>query len=73
MKTHSISALGTDVTLVEMLPRLVSTEEPEIRHILEDNFRKVCLNKKAVKVNSNGDQKEVILEDLKKGKRTEVQ
>jgi len=49
---HIFSAMGTEVTIVEMLPRLVVTEEPEISEFLEKNFRKymnVLLNYKAIK------------------------
>ncbi len=72
---HIFSALGTEVTIVEMLPRLVSTEEPEISQILEKNFRKVMdvhLNKRAIKVESNEHSKAVTLEDVNTGQQIVV-
>ena len=36
---HIFSAFGTEVTIVEMLPRLVISEEPEISHLLEHSFK----------------------------------
>ncbi|MFO7794763.1 MAG: dihydrolipoyl dehydrogenase family protein [Promethearchaeati archaeon] len=50
---HIFSAMGTEVAIIEMLPRLVSTEEPEISEILEQNYRRfmnVLVNKRAIKV-----------------------
>ncbi|GAG67510.1 unnamed protein product, partial [marine sediment metagenome] len=50
---HIFSAFGTQVTIVEMLPQLVMTEEPEISEFLERNFKKhmtVLVNHKAIKV-----------------------
>jgi len=38
--SHIFSAFGTQITVVEMLPRLVSTEEPEVSAFVEKNFRK---------------------------------
>ena len=35
---HIFSAMGTEVTIVEMLPRLIITEEPEISQFLENKF-----------------------------------
>jgi dihydrolipoamide dehydrogenase len=72
---HIFSALGTEVTIVEMLPRLVSTEEPEISHILEDKFREVMnvhLNKRAIKVQSKKNGKTVTLEDVNTGKHEKI-
>ncbi|MHA2128914.1 MAG: FAD-dependent oxidoreductase, partial [Promethearchaeota archaeon] len=37
---HIFSAMGTEVTILEMLPRLITTEEPEISRFVEANFKK---------------------------------
>ncbi len=73
---HIFSAFGTEVTIVEMLPRLVSTEEPEISSIVEHIFKKnmnVYLNQKAIEVKPNNDNKKVILEDINTKERTEIE
>jgi len=72
---HIFSSLRTEVTIVEMLPRLVSTEEPEISKILEDNFREVMnvhVNKRAIKAKSKRSHKTVLLEDVNTGEKMEV-
>lgn len=72
---HVFSAFGTDVKVVEMLPRLVSTEEPEISEFLETNFKKymdVYLNKKAIEVKKKHGKKVVILEDTEFGEKTKI-
>ena len=72
---HIFSAIGTEVTIVEMLPRLVVTEEPEISQLLEKNFRKhmtVLLDEKAIKVYNKKKQKAVLLKNAKTGKETEI-
>jgi len=72
---HMFSSFGTDVSIVEMLPRLVATEEPEISSFLEHNFQKVMTvltNKKAVKARKEGNLKIIVLEDMKTGEKSEV-
>ncbi|TFF95837.1 MAG: dihydrolipoamide dehydrogenase [Promethearchaeota archaeon] len=72
---HIFSAFGTEVTIVEMLPRLVSTEEPEVSELLEKTFRKhmnVYVKKKAVKVKKKHSKKVVILEDVDTGELMKV-
>ncbi|KKK44934.1 hypothetical protein LCGC14_1577670 [marine sediment metagenome] len=72
---HIFSAFGTDVTIVEMLPRLVATEEPEISAFLEQNFKKhmrVMVNHKAVKAYENKHQKVIVLENSQTGEQIEV-
>ncbi|MHA1820139.1 MAG: dihydrolipoyl dehydrogenase family protein [Promethearchaeota archaeon] len=62
---HVFSAFGVDVTIVEMLPRLVSTEEPEISEILErtmKKYMKVLTSHKAIAVKSESGQKVVTVE-----------
>jgi len=59
---HFFSALGTRVTLLEMMPRLLLPEDPEISEIVERRFSKyaeIHTNHKVVKVARNGDQKVV--------------
>ena len=72
---HMFSAFGTKVTIVEMLPRLVPTEEPEISDLLLKVFERrmtVLLNKKAVGARKEKDFKVLTVEDMKSGKREDV-
>ncbi len=72
---HIFSAMGTEVTIVEMLPRLVITEEPEISKFLENNFRKhmnVLVNEKAVKTYLNKKQKAVLIKNMQTGVEREI-
>ncbi|QEE15258.2 dihydrolipoyl dehydrogenase [Promethearchaeum syntrophicum] len=72
---HIFSAMGTKVTIVEMLPHLVSTEEPEISEILEHKFSEymqVLLNLKASKVETKNGKKVVELVDLKSNKVSQI-
>jgi mycothione reductase len=72
---HIFSAIGTEVTILEMLPRLVATEEPKISNFLEQNFKKymnVYTNHKAIKVKSKKNSKIVIAENMKTGKEIEI-
>ncbi len=65
---HIFSAFGTEVTIVEMLPHLVSTEEETISELLEDNFRRhgisVLTRHKAVSALKENGHKVVVVEDL---------
>lgn len=72
---HIFSAFGTKVTIVEMLPRLISTEEPEISEILENVFKKrmtVLTNHKAIAVSKKNGKKIVTLEDTRSGNKKEI-
>ncbi|MFX1266883.1 MAG: dihydrolipoyl dehydrogenase [Promethearchaeota archaeon] len=72
---HIFSAVGTEVTIIEMLPNLVATEEPEISTFLEQNFKKymkVLVNHKAIEVKTKKNLKIVIAENLKTGEKVEV-
>jgi mycothione reductase len=72
---HLFSAIGTKVTVIEMLPRLVSTEEPEISRLLEQNFQQVMsvlVNKKAVACEKKKNLKVITVEDVTTGKQSEV-
>ena len=72
---HMFSAFGTKVTIVEMLPRLVTTEEPEVSDLLLKVFQKrmsVLLNKKAVATRKEGNLKVLTIEETATGKRQDV-
>jgi len=72
---HIFSAMGTEVTIVEMLPRLVATEEPEISSFLAKNFKNfmtVLVNNKAIRAYNKKNLKVIVLEDTQTGKQTEV-
>ncbi|MFW9989544.1 MAG: dihydrolipoyl dehydrogenase family protein [Candidatus Odinarchaeota archaeon] len=72
---HIFSAMGTEVTIVEMLPRLVITEEPEISRLLEKNLRNymnVLLNEKAVQVYEKKGQKIVLLKNTQTSEEKEI-
>ncbi|MFX1309985.1 MAG: dihydrolipoyl dehydrogenase family protein [Promethearchaeota archaeon] len=72
---HIFSAMGTEVTIVEMLPRLVVTEEPEISQLLEKSFSKhmkVLLNEKAVKAYWKKQQKAILVKNMQTGEEKEI-
>ena len=72
---HIFSAMGTEVTILEMLPRLVTTEEPEISQFVEQNFKKymkVYVNHKAIKAKGNKKMKTIIAQNMNTGKEIEV-
>ena len=59
---HFFSALGTQVTLLEMMPRLLLAEDPEISELVERRFSKyaeIRTNHRVVKVAGKGGQKVV--------------
>jgi dihydrolipoamide dehydrogenase len=73
---HIFSAFGTKVTIVEMLPRLVMTEEPEISDFLKQNFEKhmtVLIKHKAIKVGTKNNFKSVTVQNVESGKEIELQ
>ncbi|MFX0100633.1 MAG: dihydrolipoyl dehydrogenase family protein [Candidatus Hodarchaeota archaeon] len=72
---HIFSTAGTEVTIIEMLPRLVSNEEPEISEFLLKNmqtYMKVHLGKKAIAAKKDGKNKVLIIEDVETGEKSEV-
>ncbi|MHA1231457.1 MAG: dihydrolipoyl dehydrogenase family protein [Candidatus Helarchaeota archaeon] len=72
---HVFSSFGTKVTIVEMLPRLLTTEEPEISEFVEREFRKrmdVYTNYRAISASKSMKEKTVIIEHVKTGKQIEV-
>ncbi len=73
---HILSAFGTKVTVIEMLPRLLSTEEPEVSALVEKVFRSnldVRLNNRAVEVRAGGRNKVIIIEDAQTKEKSEVE
>ncbi len=74
---HIFSAFGTKVTMVEMLPRLVTTEEPEVSAHLLQNFRNhmtVHLNTRAVAMEEKDENDETVVtvEDTESGKHRKL-
>ncbi len=72
---HIFSAFGTEVTIIEMMPRLLTSEEPDVSSLIERAFRKrmdVRLNAKAVAVRAESETKYVTYEAVKNGERGEV-
>ncbi len=69
------SSFGTKIKMVEMLPRLVSTEEPEISDFLKVNFERsmeVYTNKKAVAAHLDDKGKVVTVEDADTGEKQDI-
>ena len=72
---HIFSSVGTDVTLIEKLPRLVSTEEPEISAFLQQNFEKtmrVFMKNQAIAVRSENNLKVVTIKDVITGEEKDI-
>ena len=72
---HIFSAMGTEVIILEMLPLLITTEEPEISQFLEQNFKKhmtVYVNYKAIKAKGKKKMKSIIAQNMDTGKEIEV-
>ncbi|MBN2199914.1 MAG: FAD-dependent oxidoreductase [Candidatus Aminicenantes bacterium] len=72
---HIFSALGTKVTIVEMLPRLLAAEEPEVSALVERVFREdisVRLNSKALSVREEQGKKIVVVADTRTGALSEA-
>ena len=73
---HFYSSLGTKVTIVEFLPNLVPVEDEEISKQLERSFRKngvkVMTSSSVESVDTTGDLCHVSVNDINKGKITEI-
>lgn len=71
------NAIGTQVTLVEYMPRIVPVEDEEVSKDLTRNFKKqgikVLTNTAANEVDTSGDTCKVTLMDNKKGKETVIE
>jgi len=72
---HVFSTLGTKVTIIEMLPRILITEEPEVSRFVEQQFRKhmdVYVKQKAVAVDLKRGEKVITIENMDSGKQSQV-
>ncbi|MFX0174755.1 MAG: dihydrolipoyl dehydrogenase [Candidatus Hodarchaeota archaeon] len=72
---HVFSTFGTQVTIIEMLPRLVMTEEPEISDFLAENFKKtmnILVNHKAIKAKIKNKMKAIVAQNTKTGEEIEI-
>lgn len=68
---HFFSSMGTDVTVIEMMPRLVSQEEPEISELLEKEMKKwmkVITGSRVIEVRESGKLRQVIAKDTQTGR-----
>jgi mycothione reductase len=71
---HFFSALGTRVTVLEMMPRLLLAEDPEISEVVRRVFSRyadVFTNHRVEKVEKEGDRKVVTAVDTESGERRE--
>jgi len=73
---HIFSAYGTKVTVIEMMNRLVLTEETEISEHLLAQFKQnsidVHLNHKAIEAKKEAGLKKIIIEDVNTGERQSI-
>jgi len=72
---HFFSSMGTDVTVLEMGPRLVAQEEPEISQLLLEEMAKttqVLVNHRVERLDQDGTTKKVTARDLVKDSITEL-
>lgn len=69
---HIFSALGTKVTIVEMQPHILATEEEEICKFVETEFKNnqitVMTNSKVISSDKNGEIKSLTVENVLTGK-----
>ncbi|NLX63184.1 MAG: dihydrolipoyl dehydrogenase [Clostridiaceae bacterium] len=74
---HVFSAFGTKVTIVEMKPRILSSEEEEISNIVEAEFENngitVLTNSKVIASDKKGDIKTLIVENTVTGERKQIE
>jgi mycothione reductase len=72
---HFFAAMGTKVTILEMVDRLVLAEEPEIAEILKKELGKrmdIYTGVQAEEMKENGHSVSVIVNDLKAGRKKEL-
>ncbi len=73
---HIFSSFGTKVTVVEMKPHILPTEEEEVSLLAEKHFRNngidVLSNTKLVSAEAAGGEKAVTVEDMATGERRRV-
>ncbi len=71
---HIFSSLGTRVTIIEMKPRLLSTEEEEISAFVQKQFIRdgirVVTNSRVVSAHKTSGGKALTVEDMQTGERT---
>jgi len=70
---HFFSAMGSEVTVVEMMPRILPMEEPEISSVAEKvmgKYMNIFTNKRVVEVEKEGNSKLMVAEDLTSGERS---
>jgi mycothione reductase len=69
---HFLSAMGTDVTILEMTDRIISVEEPEISDLLNEKMSqriKILTNVKVTEVSKPGKKYKVTGENEKESKK----
>lgn len=73
---HIFSAFGTKVTLLEMRPHILPTEEEEISVFVEKQFKRngidVYTNTAVISADADGDGKRVVIEDRETGTRKTI-
>ncbi len=70
-----MAMMGSKVTILEMLPRIATQEEPEVSELLRRELSKymdIRVNHKAVEVSRRGENKVVIAEDTVTGENIEI-
>jgi dihydrolipoamide dehydrogenase len=73
---HIFSALGTKVTIVEMAPGILATEEPEVSEFVGKNLKKrmkIFTNCRAVAARKDGDNKYLTIDDTETGLTSELE
>jgi len=71
---HFFAAMGTKVTILEMMESLIPNEEPEIRELLKEQLGRrmdIYTNTQAEEVTQEGGRIKVAVKDGKTGKRKE--
>lgn len=73
---HIFSAFGTKVTIIEIQPRILATEEEEISKFVENEFKNkgitLITNSKAVSADTDGKMKSLTVENVLTGKRQTI-
>ena len=74
---HIFSALGTKVTIIEMQPHILATEEEEISKFVETEFKNnritLLSNSKVISSDKNGKMKSLTVENMLTGKKETVE
>lgn len=72
---HAFSAFGTDVTMLEMMDRLLLNQDPEISKVLEKNMSKwvdIKTNHKVKEIGEKNGEKYATAKNTKTGKNVEI-